>query len=182
VRFTLPFFLTAIFAVLIVGGCKKRSAEDQLIVASGEGNIAEIQRLLAAGVNVNCRSPTLLDKSTPLIWAVAERQPEAVKVLLAAGADPNMRDAHKNAPLFYASSSDEGGSGITRALILGGADTEQYKSMYEDFLLPTNANRIAFEEAIQLRSNKAPKGSISPTKEHSTNEAQETHSGQQLPR
>ena len=54
-----------------------------------EGNLQEIHRLLAQGVNVNSRDD---DGYTPLIWAQLGNQPEAVKLLLDRGADVNAQD------------------------------------------------------------------------------------------
>jgi ankyrin repeat protein len=141
--------------LLLLIGCVKRRPEDQLIEAAGSGNIEEIQRLLAHGANVNCTSRTL-DKSTPLIWAVTQRRETAVVALLAAGADPNVHDAHNKAALFYAFSNQMDLSPIITALIKAGADGREYKSLYEGLLPPDSPNRIAFEKASLLsRGNPA---------------------------
>ena len=70
--------------------------------------------------------------------------------LLAAGADPNLRDAQGKTALFYAFSNQEDLSGIIKPLVLAGANTVEYKSMFAT--LPENdPNRIAFEQASKER-------------------------------
>lgn len=147
---TLRFFyaLLTLGALCLFGGCGK-SPEDKLIEASAAGNVQEIQRLLSLGVNVNCVSRAL-DKSTPLIWAVAQRREKAVTALLAAGADPNLRDAHGKTALFYAFSNQEDLSGIIKPLVLAGANTVEYKAMFAT-LPENNPNRVAFEQASKER-------------------------------
>ena len=67
----------------------KSTPEELLRSAAYEGNIREVQRLLAQGTAVDAR-----DKEgwTPLIWAQAGEQPEVVELLLAKGADINAKD------------------------------------------------------------------------------------------
>jgi hypothetical protein len=143
--------LLVFIALPFVGGCGRLSLEQQLIIASQHGNIPEIKRLLALGVNVNCRDPSL-DGGTPLIWAVRQRREEAVEVLLAAGADPNIRTGTGQSALFFAIGDPlEDRSRTIEALVLGGANTEEYKKLFES--LPRNdLNRVAFEQAIALKN------------------------------
>jgi ankyrin repeat protein len=126
--------------------------EDKLIEAAAAGDVRGLQRQLALGVNVDCKSRGL-DQSTPLIWAVQQRRGEAVAVLLTAGADTNVRDAHKNTALFYAFTDQEDLGSIIKELILAGASSEEYTSLF--FSLPqNNPNRVAFEAALKERSNR----------------------------
>ena len=64
--------------------------EEQLWQAAREGNVAEIRRLLEAGVPVD--AATQFD-CTALYFAVNANRPEAMKVLIEAGADVNVRDS-----------------------------------------------------------------------------------------
>jgi hypothetical protein len=143
------FSIVALLSALCFsGGCTARP-EDKLIQAAAAGNVQDIHRLLSLGISVNCvsRDP---DKFTPLLWAVAQRREKAVMALLAAGADPNLRDAQGKTALFYAFSNQEDLSGIIKPLVLAGANTVEYKSMFAT--LPENdPNRIAFEQASKER-------------------------------
>lgn len=85
--------------VLVFGCSHELSREDRLGGAASAGNIAEIKRLLGEGVDVNCRIHSNV-AGTPLYYAALFRQPEAVEVLLAAGADPNIANTRGETPLL----------------------------------------------------------------------------------
>ena len=63
-----------------------------LVFAAGDGNITEVERLLALGQDVMERSPA---GETPLHTAAISGKPAIVKMLLDAGADPNARTMGK---------------------------------------------------------------------------------------
>jgi len=167
------------FALLaLTGGCGGRSIDRRLSDAAATGNLPEIRRLLSLGANVDCRDSSL-NAWTPLFWALFEHNDEAAQALLAAGADPNLKDGTGKAPLAYAMDPGDR-SMIIRALVLAGAKTEDYTQAFE--LLPAfDPNRVAFVEAIKLRNSRPHQLPSSPGKEHVTNEAEGTHSGTQLP-
>ena len=86
---------------------KRRSKalyQDEMVVdlfkAIVTGNIKKITRLLAIGININ----VIKDYNTPLTMAISGRNPYigVVKVLLNAGADPNMADELGRTPLHEA--------------------------------------------------------------------------------
>jgi len=140
-----------VFALLaFLSGCRKPSLQDQLVIASEGGDVREIARLLSLGVNVNCKESHSPEAGTPLIWAVRCRQEKAVRALLRAGADPNIKNGPGESALFFAGAYEEGMTNIIKDLILAGANTEEVKKEFEDDW-PTSPNRIAFEEAIKLR-------------------------------
>jgi ankyrin repeat protein len=142
------FFSTLAF----VSACRKPSLEDQLFIASEQGDIQGIKRLLSLGVNVNCKQRFSPDAGTPLIWAVRCRQEKAVEVLLAAGADPNIKTRTGQTALFQAIGGyQEDNSRIIKDLILAGANTDEDKKGFES-LWPDNTNRVAFEQAINVRN------------------------------
>jgi hypothetical protein len=140
----------ALFVLIFVGACTKRSLNDDLSGACATGNVQEIKKLLSEGADVNYKGHSL-DASTPLIWATRERQEKAVEILLASGADPNIKNGEGQAALFFAFDVRDNLTNIITPLILGGANTEEYKSMFES-LPANNPNRMAFEQALALRN------------------------------
>jgi len=95
-----------VLTALSLFGCRKLSPEDELIIAAQNGNIEVIQKLISSKINVNCKDHSP-DAGTPLIWAVRCKQENAVQVLLAAGADPNIPTGTGEAPLFFATGTSQ---------------------------------------------------------------------------
>jgi ankyrin repeat protein len=75
------------------------NGETMLMFAARSGNVALITRLVAAAVDVNAREE--LRGTTALMWATAERHPDAVRALLAAGADPGIASGPAGLPQNY---------------------------------------------------------------------------------
>ena len=71
-----------------------------LHLAAGEGNIPEIRRLLAAGMDIEGRTG---DGSTPLHYAGYYAQPESVSELLALGANINAQSKNGTTPYMMLS-------------------------------------------------------------------------------
>ncbi len=74
----------------------KPPRKSPLFAAAKNGDTAKLQKLLAAGENVNARDR---DKSTPLLTAVANNQAEAVKLLIDAKAELNVGDKYGSTPV-----------------------------------------------------------------------------------
>ncbi|HEC18659.1 MAG TPA: hypothetical protein ENI97_04885 [Gammaproteobacteria bacterium] len=70
-------------------GLEKRDAEELLMLASGLGHTDIVSLMVKAGIDPNGRG---LKQRTPLMAAAAFDRPEVAKVLLALGADPEIRD------------------------------------------------------------------------------------------
>jgi ankyrin repeat protein len=139
-----------VFVILIlISACAKPSLNDRLLGACATGNLSEIKKCLSQGADVNYKSHSL-DASTPLIWAVRERQERAVTLLLESGADPNIPNGEGKTALFFAFDYRDNDSNIITSLILSGANTEEYKSLFES-LPKSNPNRLAFENAVAHR-------------------------------
>lgn len=85
-------------------------------VRRGDG--AEIRRQLES-VDVDAPGS---DGSTLLFEAIRRRRVESVETLMAAGADPNRRDARGDTPMHAAAFS--GDPGLLRAVIAGGGDVD----------------------------------------------------------
>jgi len=60
----------------------------ELCVAIEQNDLAAMKRILDEGVDVNARGK---DNVTPLLWAYPDNKPERLELLLAAGADPNVK-------------------------------------------------------------------------------------------
>jgi len=88
-----------------------------LHLACKEGNLELIQRLLAAGADINA---TTKDGCTPLLYAALLGHVEVVQFLLAAGADINATDKDGSTSLLYAASS--GHIEVVQSLLAAGAN------------------------------------------------------------
>ena len=90
----------------------------KLITASGEGNLACVQALLASGLDPNAQDGR---GDTPLIWAAEHGREEVVALLLG---QPNinleLRDQEGRTALLLA--AEEGHQGVVEQLLAGGAD------------------------------------------------------------
>lgn len=94
------------------------SIEKALARAGGDGDIAGIRGLLLAGANPNSHAG---DAFQPLHIAAENGRTEAVRVLLDAGADVDIRDATWGwTPLMLA--SNRGNTDLVRLLLARGAD------------------------------------------------------------
>jgi ankyrin repeat protein len=104
------------------------SAVDQLVVAIHLGDVEWVERLLAADAGLARRPLGGTHGTRTPLHVVADwpgyfpNGPKIVRILLAAGADPNAREPGKpsETPLHWAASSDD--ADVARALIDGGAD------------------------------------------------------------
>src|SRR5438552_15513535 len=104
------------------------SAADELVAAIHAGDVDWVERLVASdsglagsplGGSHGTRTPLHVVTDWPGYWPDG---PQIVRILLAAGGDPNARDPGKpsEAPLHWAASNDD--VAVARALIDGGAD------------------------------------------------------------
>ena len=76
------------------------TVEDGIWQASRIGDIAELERQINAGADLNARQP--VSGTTPLGEAVIGNQPAVVTWLLKNGADPNQRSMDNSTPLHWA--------------------------------------------------------------------------------
>ena len=90
--------------------------ECPLCAPAENGNVAEVNRLLAAGADVNAT-----DWDTALSKAAQQGNAEIALILLKAGADPNARVEAGTLPLLAASL--RGDVEMVRMLLVAGADT-----------------------------------------------------------
>jgi ankyrin repeat protein len=86
--------------VLLMTGASE--AKEGLLEAAGRGDLAIVNRLIAAGANLEQRDG---QRQTPLLLAVAGNHVAVAKALLAAGASPNAQAANQDTPWLLAGAS-----------------------------------------------------------------------------
>ncbi len=92
----------ALFAGAVAGAAEKKTPSETLFgyLNGGNGDPAEVAKLIARGADVNYQDPQF---HIPLLHnAVHFKQVEAAKVLLKHGADLNARNGEGNTPLYVA--------------------------------------------------------------------------------
>jgi ankyrin repeat protein len=97
----------------------ERGAYTGLFAAAGQGDVAAIKRLLAAGENVEARDAY---GRTPLHVAAYTQQREAMRALAAAGADPNALEHDRYDIVTIAAVADDVPT-LETALAIGGRAT-----------------------------------------------------------
>ena len=86
---------------LISQGAKGKTLNDALVFAANSGDAAMVKRLLDLGATLDGKGTQ--DATALIAAAITDREPaEKLRLLLAAGADPNVPDAHGRTPLIYA--------------------------------------------------------------------------------
>ena len=88
--------------------------------AARDGDEQRIRSLLADGANVNAMTSL---QEPPLFFAAERNQAGAVRVLLDAGADPNIRDVNGRTPLCELIGRDYSPSNIVRMLLDAGGES-----------------------------------------------------------
>ena len=88
-----------------------------LAKAIGRGDLAELDRLVADGADVNAVGS---ENASPLAWAMARQQKEAFKRLLEHGADPSVRFAHFASVVHAAAQVDKDSDWLRAVLEHGG--------------------------------------------------------------
>lgn len=93
--------------------------------ASKNGNLDEVNRLIAAGADVNTKDD---DGTTPLHWAYRSTV-SIIEALVAAGADVNAKENKGRTSLHWASGAP-GGESIVEALLIAGSDVNAKDTIY----------------------------------------------------
>lgn len=86
--------------VLLMTGASE--AKDSLLEAAGRGDLAAVNRLIAAKADLEQRDG---QRQTPLLLAVAGNHVGVAKALLAAGASPNAQASNQDTPWLLAGAS-----------------------------------------------------------------------------
>jgi ankyrin repeat protein len=88
-----------------------------LLRAAGDGDVAQLRKLIRGGANVNFRNK---QGETALSFAAAWNQPATAKLLLSYKADPNIADMTGGTALMLA--AQHGSAQLVRELLRHGAD------------------------------------------------------------
>ena len=108
-------------ASAVGGGAQEEPPPERLHEAARAGDLVAIEALLGAGAEVDAATEY---GATALLFAAGQGHREAVRKLLAVGADPNVRDAFYDAsPLTWAGYN--GHVDVVLALLESGADPEE---------------------------------------------------------
>jgi len=89
---------------LLAAACQMspKQLNTQLFNAAEKGDIAKIEQALAQGADVNYSCSEECKGWTPVMIAAAENHPEAVKLLLEKGANPNAQNRYGRSALHFA--------------------------------------------------------------------------------
>ena len=111
----------------------------ELAEAAAAGDRAAVERLAAAGVEVDAQG---LGGMTPLLWALRSRNAEGMGALLDAGADANAALPDGNTAVTLAATMPE--ERVLRVLLAGGGDVDRAGPFGQTpLMLAAQANRLA---------------------------------------
>ena len=122
-----------------------------LHAAAARGDVAEIERLVAAGERVNIQDS---NSRTPLHVAVYRKHHAAARALLKLGANPNALDAQRYDILTIAAASND--TEMLNIALEGGANTRNVTTFSDGTALSAAAHLGHVEVVRILIANKAP--------------------------
>lgn len=112
--------------------CVKAQDRDQVLIAAAErGDLAEVQRLLAAGTSVRAQDA---QGRTALVAATYGGHTGVARALIAAGADVNTKDQLQNSAFLLAGA--RGHTEIVRMTLAAGADLKSTNRFGGTALIP----------------------------------------------
>jgi len=115
----------ALLLGLVFAWLTPASASDDLLRATDVADVARVKQLIAQGANVNAHDE---HGRTALMSAVRKGQREIVRMLLDAGADPNLQTSYGATALSMASGHHPD---IVRMLLDAGADVDKGKGLVQ---------------------------------------------------
>ncbi|WP_221327799.1 ankyrin repeat domain-containing protein [Actinoplanes sp. L3-i22] len=98
---------------------RRKRLQARLLAAAGWGSAREVAALLRAGADPNLPAP---GGSTPLYRASVQNRPEIVRLLAAAGADPDRESGTGDEGLPLTAAACWGHEAAVRELLAAGAD------------------------------------------------------------
>lgn len=105
-----PFLAVGSLFAFMGFGFYRASQIPRLHAAAGDGDLQQVQQLLAAGEPINLQITGSFGDShegqTPLMWAALHGHAEVARLLLDSGADPMIRDANGQTVWDYAEMGD----------------------------------------------------------------------------
>jgi uncharacterized protein len=101
---------------------RRKKLQQRLVEAAGSGEVGQVAALLRAGADPDLAAP---GGTTPLYRASVQDRADNVRVLLAAGADPNAESGTGEEGLPLCAAACWGHSGVIRELLAAGADPER---------------------------------------------------------
>lgn len=144
-----PYFFSGCFLGLFlllwaVSSVAQPLSSGDLFAAIQQRNASSVERILLAGASPDVRDPqAILAFQTPLALAVTSNQPDLVTLLLAHGADINLRVGfwHNLSPLYLAVKS--GNLPIAQQLVEAGSrvDPNRWTALKELLSAPLNLLR-----------------------------------------
>ena len=108
-----------LIAAVVLVGCGPSVPDISIHQAAEDGNIEAVKQHLAAGTDVNLKNQDDYGL-TPLQYAVGLGHKEIAELLIAKGADVNMKDNNGGTPLHFA--AGYGHKEASELLIANGAD------------------------------------------------------------
>lgn len=114
-----------------------------VLKAAAAGDIGEIERLAAAGADLNTRDPR---GRTPLMVAAHLGHHDAIRALIAAGADINLLDKDRYDVITIAAVADD--AEMIRIAVAGGGDATQITSRYDGTALIAAAH-LGHDEVVR---------------------------------
>ena len=124
-------------------------AYTSLHAAAAAGNVAEIERLVAAGANRELRDG---NGRTPLHVAAYRKQYEAARVLMKRGANPNALDAQRYDIVTIAAVADD--VPMLKVVLEGGASAKNVTSPYDGTALIAAAH-LGHDEVVKVLIGRA---------------------------
>jgi ankyrin repeat protein len=129
--------------------------DELLFCGAGDGNVAVMERAFSQGATVDARSKAT--NTTPLMLACQTHHPEAVRLLLRRGADPNARADRDISPMYNAVLADDADA-IVLLLRAGATTTEVH---FGDTLLDVANRYDSPAAAAQLKQLGGRSGTLS---------------------
>jgi hypothetical protein len=147
--------LAAVALLTLAAPLRAAAQPAALVAAAAQGQVAEVARLLDAGVPVESRGDTVASRNaTVLVAATQGNHVDVVRLLISRGADVNAQDSLQDSAFLLAGAS--GYTDIVRATLAAGADLKSTNRYGGTALIPachhahTDTVRLLLTTAIDV--------------------------------